>query len=802
MQASSSELLQWDDLHALLVRYVHSPLGRAELAATAPSSDRAAVEDRLADVAEAVAYVASTQKQPGNHSPHGRIRFDSIDDPRQALIAVRIEGAVLDGLQLRQLFHLLEQAADLRGVILSAALRFPRLSRAASELADLRPLVRGMSGKILPDGSLSDDASVALGRLRREIEKGKKSIRTSLENFLRSHRGDGALREDFVTVRDDRFVVPIVAGQQRKVDGVIHGTSGTGQTLFVEPLETIGLNNDLVRLRDEEASEQHRILADFTARLRPESAAIAATAHTMGRLELLFALADFAADFDCCIPVFSPPETRRLVLELARHPLLEDVLRSRRLPIVPVSLSLDENCRTLLISGPNTGGKTVAMKTTGLLALMAHAGLPVPAARAEFPLFDQILADIGDNQSIEESLSSFSAHIAHVHQMLDAATPDTLVLLDELGRATDPEEGGALGVAMLDSFRQRGVFTIASTHLLALKVYGATTPGVLNGSMGFNDETLQPTYVLRLGAPGKSAGLDIAARLGLPSSLIDRARAAMSSQERDLARLVTELHQRLEATRQLQDDLTARIHETAAREHSLTEDAARREKAKLRELESRGEQALAAFESRARETIEELAQTGEQRKTAARAELKVAKARREMREELRRTISPEPAAPNLSPGIEEGARVRLRGVREPAVVRRVLANGRFEVQAGLMKMQVGADDIEQTLAPSASPTSSLPRNVSYQPAGPSWDVSYREINVIGRNAEDAVAEVDKFLDSASMASIDRVRIVHGHGMGILKRAVAALLGSNPHVENFYPASPAEGGAGATVVELK
>ena len=354
---------------------------------------------------------------------------------------------------------------------------------------------------------MADDASVALHRLRRDIERQQRQIQTSLERFLRTHRDDGTLQEEFITLRNDRFVVPVVAGQQRKVYGVIHGASGSGHTLFVEPLETIDLNNELVRLREEEQREVARILRELTELLRTNGPQIQALVEAIGRLDLLFAKAEFASDFDCVIPRFSPDKdggwcSRTRVIRCSRT-----CCGGRRNRFVPISLALDEKQRTLLISGPNTGGKTVSMKTVGLLALMAQAALPVPAAEAEFPLFEQVLAEIGDQQSIQESLSSFSGHIARVREMLETVTPQSLVLLDELGRATDPEEGGPLGVAILESFRAHGAFTFASTHLLALKIFGATTEGVVNASMGFDEKTLEPTYVLQLGAPGKSAGL-------------------------------------------------------------------------------------------------------------------------------------------------------------------------------------------------------------------------------------------------------------------------------------------------------
>jgi DNA mismatch repair protein MutS2 len=288
------------------------------------------------------------------------------------------------------------------------------------------------------------------------------------------------------------------------------------------------------------------------------------------------------------VPRFSPAETPRLSLEAARHPLLQDVLTRQRKPIIPISFTLDAAQRTLLLSGPNTGGKTVTLKTAGLLALMAQSGIPIPARDAEFPVFDQVLADLGDNQSIAESLSSFSSHIRRVQEILTLVTPESLVLLDELGRATDPEEGGALGVAIVDCLRGWQAFTIASTHLMALKVYGAQQPGVNNGSMGFDRETLQPTYQLRVGAPGESAGLSIASRLGMPSDIIEKARASMTTRDRDLTDFLTQLQQQVAALAQERKAFEEQREALAAKERSLASEWMQRESAKLRELERRG----------------------------------------------------------------------------------------------------------------------------------------------------------------------------------------------------------------------
>jgi DNA mismatch repair protein MutS2 len=801
LQNFSADLLEFESLRQLLGRFVHSRLGQDELDQMEPHSDRVVLESTLADVAEAIAYLRATlQPQSASRGAAIRVRFDSLPDISTSLPLLRIEGAGLEAKQLLELTRLLEQAGEIRSLLNIAAGKYPRLGARASAIFDPRSILRDLSGKILPDASLADDASVALQRLRRDIDRQQRQIQVSLERFLRAHHDDGTLQEEFITLRNDRFVVPVVAGQQRKVYGVIHGASGSGHTLFVEPLETIDLNNELVRLREEEQNEVLRILRELTELLRAHAPEIQASVDAIGALELLFAKAGFALDFDCAIPRFSPVSDRKLLLTAARHPLLEDVLRRQKKQVVAISLQLDENQRTLLISGPNTGGKTVSMKTVGLLALMAQAGLPVPAAEAEFPLFDQVLADIGDQQSIEQSLSSFSAHIAHVREMLEAVTPQSLVLLDELGRATDPDEGGALGVSILETFRSNGAFTLASTHLVALKIYGSTTAGVLNASMGFDEETLQPTYVLRLGAPGKSAGLEIASRLGIRENLIDDARSRMSTHERDMERFLAELHERLDRLSKAEAELQDQREALVAREQSLAKESQQRESAKLKEMDQRLQAAIAQFEAEGRETIDKILSSTEQRKAAEQAERRVAKTRREFEERARETVLGE--RPSVAPvaKIEEGSRVRLKGVREPARVRRKLSGGLLEVEAGLMRMQVSTDDVEEVL-PVTPETARLPKNISYE-AGPRWDVSYREINVIGQRAEEARDKVDKFLDSAAMASVDRVRIVHGHGMGILRKVIAELLTTNPHVEKFYPAAQNEGGTGATVVELK
>ncbi|MGO4879519.1 MAG: endonuclease MutS2 [Bryobacteraceae bacterium] len=801
MKATSAGILEYESLRALLGRYVSSPPGKAELARIAPHTDAARLTADLADAAEAIEYLRSAGRpQTAARGAAIRIDFGGFPDLTEAVHKLRIEGASLEGKEIFDLFGVLDRAADAKSILNAVSGRFPRLGARGETIGDFRALLKDLEGKILPDGSVADHASVALARLRRDIERQRQSIQGSLERFLKSHQEEGVLQEEFVTIRNERFVVPIVAGQRRKIDGVIHGASSSGHTLFVEPLETIDLNNELVRLTEEEAQEVHRILRELTARLRGYAESIRQTMDTLGALEMIFAKARFALDFDCAIPRFGA----RLLLRDARHPLLEDVLRRQRKQVVPISLALDAETKTLLISGPNTGGKTVSLKTTGLLTLMAQSGLPVPAAEAEFPIFGQVLADMGDNQSIQESLSTFSAHISHIREMALDVTPDSLVLLDELGAATDPEEGGALGVAIVDHFRAAGAYTLASTHLLALKIYGANTKGVLNASMGFDERTLEPTFVLHTGTPGKSAGLEIATRLGMPEDIMSRARASLSDRERDLAQFLSELHRRLKDVQDLEADLRRQQAELAAREKEIAREWEKRESSKLKELERRTEQVLAKFEEQAQQTIDQIMHGAEQRKAADQAQRRIAKTKRELREEFQTTVlatQDESRQGDLRrPKIEEGARVRLQGIREPARVRRFLAGDRLEVEAGFMKMQVSVDDVLEVLPESAG-ASKLPKNVTFKPA-PQLTPVHQEINVIGQRAEEARDNVDQFLDRAVMATASRVRIVHGHGMGILKKVLWELLENHPHVEKHYPAPQQEGGSGATIVELK
>jgi DNA mismatch repair protein MutS2 len=800
----SREALEWEDARALVVRFASTAAGSRVLEQLEPATDHTLIAGALAEAAEGIDYLraASSPQIPGRGAI--RISLGGLPDVADSLLKLRIEGAALEGREIADILVFLERALDARSNLNAAADRFPLLGARGAAIADFRLLLAALSGKVLPDGSVADNASPHLNRLRKEIERQKKAVQDSLEQFLKANRNEGVLQEEYVTVRNDRYVVPVLSGQRRKVPGVIHGASSTGQTLFLEPLETIDLNNELVRLEEDAAREALRVLRELTQRLHEAGPEISAAADAITSLDVIFAKARFAIDFDCCIPTVPAEGQRRLALTGARHPLLVDVLRRTSRRVVPFTLTLGESGRTLLISGPNTGGKTVTLKTVGLIALMAQAGLPVPCTAAELPLFEQVLADIGDHQSIEQSLSTFSAHVARLREMALDVTPDSLVLLDEIGSATDPEEGGALGVALVDHFRAAGSFTLASTHLTALKVYGANTPTVVNASMGFDEQTLDPTYELRVGLPGKSAGLDIAARLGMPEDILKRARASLTTHEIELAKLIAGLHERLAELNIAKESLAKDREALEQRGRQMASDSEKREAARLRQIEDRFAAMEQKWQARTEETLARLQEQAGRRKADDLARRDIARVTREMREDWAEVAAPHsdtaPAPKRLK--IEEGVRLRLKGIREPARVRRVLGPDKFEVEAGFLKMQVGIEDVEEVLpASTATPTGRLPKGVRYQP-GPELTPRVSELNVIGERAEEAIEKVERFLDAAVMATASRVRIVHGHGMGILKRAIHELLKGNPHVARYYEAQQFEGGSGATIVEIR
>ncbi len=790
MITESANVLEFPAALAILDRYARTPAGHARIRALSPGKDRALLERAFVLAGEAVAYLRDAS---AGKSGVLRLDFYGIGDVGKILPQLRIEDVALDPREVAEILLMLDRAVDFRQIIENVREKYPALAGVARQTGDFRALLREMAGKIRPDGTLDDNASPALHRLRREIEKQQTAIHKSLERFLEREGDQGSLQEELVTIRNDRFVVPVKAGKKRRIDGVIHGASSSGQTLFIEPLETIEHNNELAALRESELQEVHRILREMSARLRERVHEIAAALDAVTELDVVFAKGSFATEFDCTMPRFSSV----LRLKQARHPVLVDVMRSRKARVVPLSLELDHNNRVLVISGPNTGGKTVALKTVGLLALTAQAGIPVCATEAELPLFDQVLADIGDFQSIENNLSTFSAHLTNIQAMTECVTSGSLVLFDELGSATDPQEGGALAVAITEHFLKAGAFTIASTHHLGLKAYATNTPGVVNASVGFDESTLQPTYRLLAGVPGKSSGLAIAQRLGLHPAILERAKQALTSQDEEVGRFLARLHASVEESERLREEVRRLQHELKEQTKELAAVWEKREKAKLAELEKKLGGVLAQVENDSRAAIEKITEKQARRE----AERALSEAKREGRDQFNTAVvehlgtAPAAPPPSLPREIGVGMTVRLRGLGSVGKVVRKVDGELFEIEMGLMKTRARASELEPTAA--AAPARPQQQKVSVV-----LDAAVVEINVIGCTADEACDRVDKFLDTSVLSCIPRVRVIHGHGKGVLRKALGEMFSSHPHVERSYPAEQKEGGTGATIVELR
>jgi DNA mismatch repair protein MutS2 len=749
-----------------------------------------------------------------------RPSLGSLFDPSDALAKSRIDGAALEAEEIRRVVALSEDISAWSALVASPpnnlAEALPGLREMAGELLTLplKPLIESLRSRILPDGSLADDASPELRRIRRELERQQRAIEESLRSALRRFSEGGSTQDDVITIRGERFVIPVKAEWKRKVQGVVHGASSSGQTVYVEPLETIELNNDLVRLLEDEQAEIHRIFAAMTRQIAQYAPMILKGAEVLAEVDTLQARARFALEFECVEPQFSEAESPELTLKDARHPLLEKRLRGQEASVVPTSLSLTSDARQLIISGPNTGGKTVALKTAGLLAIMAQSGVQIPAEAAVLPVFDAMLADIGDAQSIEQNLSTFSAHIVNLNRIAALADASSLVLLDELGSATDPEEGAALAVAIAEHFLRSRAWSIISTHHTSLKVYAANTPGVVNAAVGFDEQTLAPTYELRQGVPGASAGINIAARLGLDRNMIDSARARLSTQTQDIGRFIDSLHEQLRAATAERERLQRLESEVKRERTRLEAEGMKEQRAKVREMEQKLESLLKDFEYQARETVRAIDDRAAQQKLSKEAERRISRLRREFAEGFNASVVAHHtgadkgdvhAEPHVVRHVVAGDTVKLRTLGKTARVERQIDDKTFEVAVGPMKMRVARDEIAEVVRPAGTQTplqaARNRRGVSVSMAEPDESVRW-EINVIGRTADEAQDEVEKFLDRAFLAGLPKVRIIHGTGMGVLRRTLREYLRRHPQVAGVTEPGQNEGGAGATVVEFK
>ncbi len=803
MSRTAQDVLEFDKLRELLRLRTTCAPGQRAVKALEPSTNRAALESAFALIREAREWLRTGRE----------LGFGALADPQAWLERIEGAGAVLEPAEFRDAASLLETAGWLRLQFCEEAKKFPLLAARAAYLCDFRDVHAAIRRCVLPNGEISDDASAALRRIRASITQTRDSIQKTLKQILRARNAEPG--EDYVTLRNERFVIPVRAEQRRSVPGVVHGASGTGQTVFMEPFETVEANNQLVQLGEDEAAEIVRILRELTEKLQVIRGPLFAAAETIAELDSAFSRARFAQEFDAAIPEFSASSELRLAD--ARHPVLEDKLRKENRAIVPMTLSLGGEERVLVISGPNTGGKTVALKTTGMAALAAQSGIPVAAQRAVLPLFDRVLVDIGDEQSIAADLSTFSAHMLNLKSMLEAATPQSLVLVDEMGTGTAPEEGAALAVALLDEFRAKNCIVLATTHHDRLKTYASRTPGVVNAAVEFDDMNLRPTYRLMVGVPGGSSGIAIAQRLGIADGIIERARSLLTPESREAADLIAYLHRSRDELDRMQKQMAEERHALEEERKKLRTEWVERQQKRIKELEAQFAEMQKRFDenvARVVEAVKERELRGQMEKSARR---KMQDVRSEARDELNaavvQTISDSQADLGVTGAssqavtaerLQPGTRVRVRGFSKSVVFRR-LDGSCAEIEAGPLRMKVALDEItgvegDAAASKVAAPASKLQSVMVTSQRGEG--IPTDEINVIGMTVEEATGRLDKFLDDAALANRSQVRIIHGHGTGALRKGIGTFLASHPLVEKHSFETEERGGKAITIVELQ
>jgi DNA mismatch repair protein MutS2 len=801
MARTAQDVLEFDKLLELLRQRTTCAPGKRVVDSLHLGTDRGVLAAVFALIREAQEWLRSGRE----------LGFGGLADPECWLERIEGPGMVLEAREFLDAATLLEISGWLRQQFREEEAKFPLLAERAGALSDFKDTLTVIRRSILPNGDISDDASPALRRIRASISQTRDAIQKTLKHILRTKSAEAG--EDYVTLRNDRFVIPLRAENRRSVPGVVHGASATGQTIFMEPLETVETNNQLVQLAEDEAAEIIKILRELTERLQRLREPLSLASETIAELDSVFARARFAQDFDAVMPEFS--NASELRLEAARHPVLENKLRKEERAVVPMTLALGGEERVLVISGPNTGGKTVALKTTGIAALSAQSGIPVAAQRAVLPFFDRVLVDIGDEQSIAADLSTFSAHILNLKAMLKAATSESLVLVDEMGTGTAPEEGAALAVALLDEFRAKNCIVLATTHHDRLKTYASTTPGVVNAAVEFDDVNLRPTYRLMVGVPGGSSGIAIARRLGIAEPIIERARSLMAPEALEAADLIAYLHRSRDELDRMQQQMAAERHALEEERKKLRGEWVERQQKRIRELEEKFAEMQKRFDenvARVVEAVKERDVRGALEKSARRKTLEVrGEAREELNDAVVQTIAESQQDLGLAVAgnesfnaaqLQPGTRVHVRGFSKPVVLRRIEGSS-AEIEAGPLRMKVALDEITGVEGPAAGGATRSPKgSVTVRAQTSDESAGGGEINLIGCTVEEATGRVDKFLDEAALANRSRVRIIHGHGTGALRKGLAQFLSKHPLVGKQSFEAEERGGKAVTVVELR
>jgi len=798
------QLLEFEKILEPIAGAAFSPMSEEEISALRPLSGRQQIQQRLDELTEMRAVIDYDEPLP----------LQSSAELRPALQHLRLAGRALEIRQLVELAQFLNCARRVRGYLAARREKYPRLAAIAQPMTPMQDLETAIENAIsFTDGSVKDSASPTLGRVRKEIRRAMAETRDRLQSLLKKLAAADMLQEEIITLREGRLVLMLKDEYRQRVPGLVHDESASGRTLFVEPMESVEMNNRVRQLQSAEREEIERILLELSNRLRLNLAGLQTNLTRLVQIDVIHAKAQFSRQLDCYAPQLDPHGVLKLVK--ARHPLL--LLTADRRPalpsknskgkagrdsVVPLDLELGHETVTLILTGPNAGGKTVALKTVGLLALMTNCGLHIPAQPdSQVPIFSRLFVDIGDRQSIEDDLSTFTSHLARVVEILRQAQNGDLVLMDEIGSGTDPEAGAALAMAILQELTQRRCTTIVTTHHGALKTFAHETAGVANGSMAFDGDTLRPTYQFRPGIPGASYAFEIAERLGLQKDVIAAASQWVGQEKGKIENLLAELDQKLTEHRETAarlkheemrySELTKQYEERLAT--LKTQERERKQKA-LAESEAIVQRANAAVEKAVRE-IREQAASREAIQTAKKELLAV---QNEIVQEKRETATATPAPAQPLQAVRPGMKVKwLKQNTVATVLEAPDSSRRVLVEVGALRSRVPLAELQQHEGPTPTKMELLAKLPHFE-----TPATLPEIDLRGKRVDEALTLVDKFLDEALLAGWNEVRLLHGKGTGALRESIWNFLKKHPQILRFHEAAMGEGDYGVTVAVIK
>jgi DNA mismatch repair protein MutS2 len=771
----TAQMLEWPDFLQFYSAYVSSPAGRNRMAQIVPVADLTSELQLSREILDC----AKKGILPG---------FESLENISSMLEKAAIPNQILDGINLFHIGRLAALNNEIRTQASGWKTEYPQLYHLCDKLPDLKEIEKQLTSAIEPTGEVKEDATPELARIRKQILHLKDRVEKALEKYLRDPRYQDALQEEYVTYRHGRAVLLLRTDHKSVIRGVVHGESGSGASLFVEPLPVLELNNDLAQLTDRHQEEILRLLRELTASVGSQSHQFLTSLDSLVHLDLLFARGRFGRALDCIVPEIT--EEFHIVLRNGRHPLLQSALARQNKQMIPISFELVPEKQALVVTGPNTGGKTVFLKTAGLLSLMTHCAIPIPASEGTtLPQFSAIEADIGDQQSISENLSTFSSHITNVASIFSKLKERSLILMDELGTGTDPEEGASLAVAILEELLKHNIKTLVTSHHTPVKLFAFNHSSCLSAAMEFDEKTLEPTYHVLMDQTGASRAFEIASKLGLPNSILLSARKVSGSQLKEMQEFQKRLQERIEILTKTQSDLET--------QKSVWEAKAREQKQKLDSLQDR----LNLQRRELKEKNTDLLRTLTAEVESLMANIREASIKQELRKQWKEQVQPiTEQLEALTPVVHEdqefqiGERVWVTLYRDfgellslkKGQAELLIRNKRFTVPVTMLEKK---EPIAQ----------SLPKGV--QMNVPEKLVE-RELNLIGQTVEEALDLVDKYLDDAVLSQLPEVRLIHGHGTGRLKKAVEEMLSGHPHVKRFHPEARERGGSGVTVVELK